>query len=180
MTATTASSFQQASTLPSTSSRSLVQRLPPNELHRILLSHPHHPDEILSRLMTDESLRSMATEASVLDNRLPLHAACTSWRPMSPSDLTVIIELINIYPEALTLVDRDGWTALHRACHCANTTSPIVKELVARREKCVYARNRYGDLPLHVASGCDSVEVVETLLGKYSGAAREGNLFGEL
>jgi len=94
----------------------------------------------------------------------PLHLACKAG-----SDYEILEALIDIYPKAIDMVDKDGNTIFHVACTCRRLTYSFASLLL---EQCSYETiqqpNEEGALPLHLAvTNRSPWPVLELLIDHY-------------
>jgi len=77
---------------------------------------------------------------------LPLHAVACSVKP----SIKVLRSLLNAYPEACKMIDRDGALPLHYACF-KNQSKKFIEMLLEHYPRAARVKNTAGYLPLHLS-----------------------------
>ncbi len=87
-----------------------------------------------------------------LHERLPLHCLlATSNSTAIPSE-TIVAALIEAFPGACRVVDKNGNLAIHLACQAAHISDAIFTSILSMFPEGAYARNSSGQYPLHIAA----------------------------
>ncbi len=117
------------------------------------------------------SLSGMDTQSEPRKCRdIPLHAACLD------NNFEKVKSLLE-KGASVTETDKNGLTALHRACSYSYRTTTIVA-LLLQKGAAVSTKDKYGDTPLHEAAEHGDKELVELLI-KHGAKVNLSNKLGQ-
>ena len=116
-----------------------------------------------------------AVHAKCGPDRLPLHcllAAAASY-PLSDNAVSTLIEA---YPNACRIADKDGNLPIHYACLATPCSDNIFTSILSMYPEAAYQRNTAGDYPLHVAQSNKDLKTRNTALA----ALDRGTLYASI
>ncbi len=87
-----------------------------------------------------------------LHERLPLHCLLAASNSTTIPSETIVAALIEAFPGACRVVDKNGNLAIHLACQAAHISDAIFTSILSMYPEGAYARNSSGQYPLHIAA----------------------------
>ena len=116
-----------------------------------------------------------AVQTSNLHDRLPLHCllAAAASHPLSDNAVSTLIEA---YPNACRIADKDGNLPIHYACLATPCSDNIFTSILSMYPEAAYQRNTAGDYPLHVAQSNKDLKTRNTALA----ALDRGTLYASI
>ena len=116
---------------------------------------------------------SAAQAKSGIHDRLPLHCLLAS--PLPVSD-TVVAALVEAFPGACRVSDKNGCLPIHLACQAAPVSDDIFTSILSMYPEGAYARNFAGMYPLHIAAANKDTTTKKTALA----ALDRGTLYASI
>lgn len=101
--------------------------------------------------------------------QLPIHAVCANANATLNDDYLVIVEaILDSYPYAIQMKDKNGRVALHAALSTGHATIELIDMLVNTYPDALQILDVYGQLPLHMAlQRKNSLDVIQYLIQQY-------------
>lgn len=131
------------------------------------------PIQVIKALLTANP--SAAQAKSGLHDRLPLHcllAAATTY----PLQDVVVSTLVEAYPGACRVTDKNGSLPIHLACQAVPVSDEIFTSILSMYPEGAYARNFGGMYPLHIAASNKDVKTKKIALA----ALDRGTLYASI
>ena len=101
-------------------------------------------------------------------------------------DEAIIQCLIDVFPDAVSVIDEDGQTPLHLACLSDNVTPDIIRLVTIAHPSACQIADKYGDMPLHCfcvtrsKNDSEAIEILKILLTNSSSSTKHANNRGRL
>lgn len=119
------------------------------------------PIQVIKVLLSSHP--SAAQTKSGLHDRLPLHCLLAAALSYPLSD-TVVSTLVEAYPGACRVADKQGNLPIHLACQATNVPDSIFTSILSMYPEGAYARNFAGSYPLHTAASNKDLKTKKTAL----------------
>ena len=87
-----------------------------------------------------------------LYDRLPLHCLLAATTINTIPSESIVATLIETFPGACRVTDKNGNLPIHLACQAANVSDAIFTSILSMYPEGAYARNTSGQYPLHIAA----------------------------
>ncbi|KAL7538089.1 hypothetical protein ACHAXR_009717 [Thalassiosira sp. AJA248-18] len=131
------------------------------------------PIQVIKVLLTANP--SAAQTKSGLHDRLPLHCVLAAASSYPLSD-TVVSTLVESFPGACRIADKNGSIPIHIACQVAPVSENIFTTILSMNPEGAYARNFGGMYPLHLAAANKDVKTKKIALA----ALDRGTLYASI